>query len=96
MTKLRELLMTLEGRRVEGEQCYCCGSQEFVLRQRWCKDELEMFCDRCECWTGLRITTADVETWLRRCRYRFPLYSFNEVADGVMERCLVVEAAVRG
>jgi hypothetical protein len=90
---LREFLKTLEGRRVSGYRCYCCGSHEPVLRQRWCKDELEMFCDSCECWTGRRITTADLEIWMQRRQYTFPLYSFNEVADGVMERCQIIEAA---
>jgi len=76
------LLKTLEGKRISGVRCYCCGGDSAVLRQRWCKDELELFCDRCESWTGERITVADLETWMRRCPHRFPLYSFNEVADG--------------
>jgi hypothetical protein len=62
--QLARLLKTLEGKRVSDVHCYCCGGQTAVLRQRWCKDELELFCDRCETWSGQRITTADVEKWM--------------------------------
>jgi hypothetical protein len=72
------LLKTLEGRRVSDVHCYCCGGQTAVLRQRWCKDELELFCDRCETWSGRRVTVADVEVWMRRRQYKFPFCDFDE------------------
>ena len=89
-----KLLKTLEGRRISGHgvHCYCCGGQQAVLRQRWCKDELELFCDRCETWIGECITVADLETWMRRRQYKFPLYDFHEVADDTMNRCLIIAA----
>jgi len=64
--QLARLLKTLEGKRVSGVDCYCCGGHQAVLRQRWCKDELELFCDRCETWAGRCITTADVEKWMQQ------------------------------
>src|SRR5262249_12970862 len=90
-----QLLKTLEGRRVSGHgvHCYCCGGDSAVLRQRWCKDELELFCDSCETWMGRRVTTAHLGIWLQRRHYKYPLYSWREVGDGVMDRCQILEAA---
>ena len=91
--QLEALFRTLEGRRVSGPSvhCYCCDGDQAVLRQRWCKDELELFCDRCEVWTGRCITVADLEVWVRqKQRYKFPLYGFHETADGTMDRCAVI------
>jgi hypothetical protein len=94
--QLETLFGTLEGRRVSGIRCYCCDGDQAILRRRWCKDELQLFCDRCEVWSDRRITVADLEVWLERRQYKFPLYSFNEAADGVMERCQIIEAAHGG
>ena len=65
---LRKKLRTLEGRRVDSQYTYACvycGAQDGVLRQHWCKDELELFCDRCERWTGERISIDDLARWMR-------------------------------
>jgi hypothetical protein len=85
---LQKLLKTMAGRRVTGVYCPCCHGDEAVLRQRWCKDELELFCDRCETWIGERITIADLGDWMlhkrRVCKY--PLYTFEEAGNGTMDR----------
>jgi hypothetical protein len=52
----------LEGRRVEATRMVClhCGGHDGVLRQHWCKDELELYCDYCEKWTGERVRYAEI------------------------------------
>jgi hypothetical protein len=57
----RSMLRALEGRRVRGRfPCVYCHSYDFVLRRHWCVDEVELYCDGCERWTGDRISIADV------------------------------------
>lgn len=73
-----QLLKTLEGKRVHDVHCYCCGGDSAVLRQRYCKDELELFCDRCETWAGRCITIADAEIWIQRQRCELPLFDLYE------------------
>jgi hypothetical protein len=79
-----ELFKTFNGKRVGDVHCYCCGGQTAVLRQRWCKDELELFCDRCETWAGRRITVADVEAWIEQSEHR----------HGAMNRRLIIAACL--
>ena len=56
-------LQALEGKRVERAfPCVYCLSRDAVLRRHWCVDELELYCDSCERWTGERITVADIAT----------------------------------
>jgi hypothetical protein len=52
----------LERRRVEATRMVCihCGGYDGVLRQHWCKDELELYCDYCEKWTGERVRYSEV------------------------------------
>jgi hypothetical protein len=53
-----------EGRRVETRlRCRTCDGYDGVLRHRYCKDELELFCDRREIWLGITVTRAEVRTW---------------------------------
>jgi hypothetical protein len=57
----RSILRALEGKRVRGRfPCVHCLSPDFVLRRHWCVDEVELFCDSCERWSGDRISVADV------------------------------------
>jgi hypothetical protein len=52
----------LEGTRVETRLTACtnCGARDGVLRRHHCKDELELYCDWCERWTGMRIRREDL------------------------------------
>jgi hypothetical protein len=63
---LQDAWRELEGRRVTTRYmaCITCGGREGVLRRHHCKDELEIFCDYCEEWTGARVTKAQVQGWL--------------------------------
>ena len=63
---VEKLISTLDGTRVcMRTPCWICQSTEAVLRKRYVKTELELFCDRCETWRGTRITFADLQ---RNCR----------------------------
>jgi hypothetical protein len=55
----------LEGRRVGTVYlaCVSCGGREGILRRHHCQDELELYCDWCEAWTGIRVTKAEVQAW---------------------------------
>jgi hypothetical protein len=57
----RSILRAWEGRRVEGRfACVYCYGRDFVLLRHHCRDELELYCDSCERWTGDRISVADM------------------------------------
>jgi hypothetical protein len=67
MTALEKAWAALEGRRVESRRLYACvycRGNTGVLRQHWCRDELELYCDRCERWTGQIITRDEVGAWI--------------------------------
>jgi hypothetical protein len=51
------VLRELEGRRIYSETVVCLGCRGYdgVLRRHHCKDELELYCDWCEEWTGHRL-----------------------------------------
>jgi hypothetical protein len=55
----------LDGARVETRfvACLHCGARDGVMLQHHCKDELELYCDWCERWTGHRITKHQVRAW---------------------------------
>jgi hypothetical protein len=62
--KLSRELRALEGRRVDRFfPCLRCGSQDGVLLQHCAVDELEIYCDTCESWSGTRLSEADVRQW---------------------------------
>jgi len=64
--EVQKLFEALNGQRVESRYLYACvycGAKDGVLRQHWCKDELELYCDRCERWTGDRLTCQDIVNW---------------------------------
>jgi hypothetical protein len=64
MRKLSRELRALEGRRVDRFfPCLRCGSDSGVLLQHCAVDELEIYCDTCEAWSGTRLTEADVRSW---------------------------------
>jgi hypothetical protein len=63
---LTDLWQALEGTRQETKfvACLYCGARDGVLLRHHCKDELELYCDWCERWTGYRITEAQVRAWV--------------------------------
>jgi hypothetical protein len=62
MHQEKELIDALDGSRVRTpEPCLICRSTEAVLRRRYVRTELELFCDRCETWLGVRVTAADLQ-----------------------------------
>ena len=57
----KSMLRALEGKRVRGVYpCVYCRSYDFVLRRHWCVDEVELYCDSCERWSGDRVSIADL------------------------------------
>jgi hypothetical protein len=64
MPRLPKTLRAFEGRRVSREYpCVYCWAREGVLLFHCARDELELYCDGCERWTGFRLTDADVRQW---------------------------------
>jgi hypothetical protein len=64
MKQLSRTLQALEGRRVELDTpCVYCWARQGVLLFHCARDELELYCDGCERWRGVRLTDADVKAW---------------------------------
>jgi hypothetical protein len=63
---MKDILDRFNGKRVETTfRCSGCGCWDGVLRRHYCRDELELFCDRCETWHGVTVTRDDVRAWSR-------------------------------
>ena len=64
--KFERLWREMRGRRVtcQFRVCLYCDGRDGVLCQHHCKDELELYCDWCERWTGIRVTYQEAETWV--------------------------------
>jgi hypothetical protein len=61
---MKDILDRWNGRRIGTRiRCCGCGGYDGVLRRRFCRDELELFCDRCETWQGIIVTRNDVRAW---------------------------------
>jgi hypothetical protein len=67
-----EIRSELEGTRVESASSVClyCGGHDAVLLGHHCKDELELYCDWCERWTGHRIRIDEARAWVEPERSR--------------------------
>ena len=66
MPTAKQLWREMEGKRITAQfrVCLYCDGRDGILRQHHCRDELELYCDWCERWTGLRMTYQQVQAWV--------------------------------
>jgi hypothetical protein len=67
-TDAKTIWRELEGQRIYSQTTVClgCRGRDGILRRHHCKNELELYCDWCEEWTGHRLDYNDVASWVRQ------------------------------
>jgi hypothetical protein len=80
-----EIRSELEGVRVESASSIClhCGGRDAVLLKHHCKDELELYCDWCERWTGHRIRIDEAQAWVEMDKTSHPKSNDGFAQPGV-------------
>ena len=98
MLTARGIWQDLKDRRVElpFRVCLYCDGYDGVLRRHHCKHELELYCDRCERWTGHRIAYSQVlalvETGVRAGAQENPIFGRQREILMVLSSACPVDA----